>query len=80
MGELKSMEIEKLAQIYHEICREMINKQIGLITKPTIPYIEWKDLTEDQKNGRRFIAQKLLERYEISEKVIIQEKEYDSLF
>ncbi|KKN56973.1 hypothetical protein LCGC14_0566950 [marine sediment metagenome] len=62
------MEIEKLAKEYHEICREMIERQIGLITKPTRPYIEWKDLTEDQKDGRRFIAKNLLVKYNISDK------------
>lgn len=59
------MEIEALAKLYHEICREMVEKQIGMITKPTQPYIEWADLTENQKMGRRFIAQKLLEKLEI---------------
>lgn len=62
------MEIEKLAKEYHEICREMIEKQIGLITKPTRPYIEWEDLTEDQKDGRRFIAESLLSKYKMEVK------------
>ncbi len=54
------MYIEELAKDYHEICREMVEKQIGMITKPTRPYIEWNDLTEEQKDGRRFIAKKLI--------------------
>ena len=60
------MNIEELAKEYHEICREMIEKQIGLITKPTRPYIEWEDLTEDQKDGRRFIAKNLIKKYNIT--------------
>ena len=58
--------IETLAKDYHEICREMIERQIGLITKPTRPYIEWVDLTEDQRDGRRFIAKKLLAKFNIT--------------
>lgn len=57
--------IEKIAIEYHEICREMVEKQIGMITKPTRPYIEWEDLTEDMKDGRRFIAKKLIEKYNL---------------
>lgn len=57
--------IERIAKEYHEICREMVNKQIGMITKPTRPYIEWDDLTEEMKEGRRFIAKKLIEKYGI---------------
>jgi len=56
------VDVETLAKIYHEACREMVNKQIGMITKPTVPYIEWDNLTEDQKNGRRFISSELLTR------------------
>ncbi len=59
------MEIESLAKEYHEICREMVEKQIGMITKPTRPYIEWDNLTEEQKEGRRFIAKGLLIKFDI---------------
>lgn len=62
------MEIEQLAKDYHEICREMVEKQIGMITKPTKPYIEWDELTEDMKKGRMFIAEKLLEKFNMFEK------------
>lgn len=61
----KITNVETLAKEYHEICREMVNKGIGMITKPTQPYIEWQDLTEDQKNGRRFIAQQLLTKFQL---------------
>ena len=61
----KTPSIDELARAYHEICREMINQQIGLITKPTQPYIEWDQLTDDQKNGRYFIAEQLLLKYTI---------------
>jgi hypothetical protein len=56
---------EKIAREYHEICRQMVDEQIGMITKPTRPYIEWDDLTEDMKKGRMFIAEKLIEKYGI---------------
>ena len=57
--------VEEIAKTYHEICREMVNKQIGMITKPTRPYIEWDELTEDAKKGRMFIALKLKEEYKL---------------
>lgn len=59
------LETEIIAKEYHEICREMVEKQIGMITKPTRPYIEWDKLTENQKDGRRFIAKKILEKYKL---------------
>jgi len=62
------MNVEDLSKVYHEICREMVNNKIGMITKPTQPYIEWEALTEGQRNGRRFIAQKLLEKYRMLDK------------
>lgn len=62
------MDKEQLAREYHEICREMINKQIGMITAPTRSYIEWDELTDDMKLGRYFIAEELLKRFEIKMK------------
>jgi len=64
--ESKEERVERIAKDYHEICREMVNSGIGMITKPTQPYIEWKDLTENQKDGRRFIAKKLIDKYNIN--------------
>jgi hypothetical protein len=61
----KVTDVETLAKEYHEICREMANNGIGMITKPTQPYIEWDQLTEDQKNGRRFIAEKVLLKWDL---------------
>jgi hypothetical protein len=49
-----------IAEKYHEFCKQMVNQQIGMITKPTQPYIEWKDLTSDQKEGRFFVAEKIM--------------------
>lgn len=63
------MQVEELAKIYHEVCREMVNKQIGMITKPTQPYIEWDNLTDDQRKGRLFIAEELLKRLLITDKI-----------
>lgn len=63
--EERKKKIEKVAREYHEICRELVNKQIGMITKPTRPYIEWDDLTDEMKEGRRFIAEKLIHKYKI---------------
>ena len=63
-----------------------MEKQIGMITKPTQPYIEWDNLTENQKEGRRFIARELLnkfkirhrqKRFTVSELIDIKEDEYD---
>ena len=62
---MEQVPIEELAQAYHEACREMVNSGTGMITKPTRPYIEWKDLTEDQKNGRRLVARNLLAQFVI---------------
>lgn len=55
--------LERIARNYHEFCREMVNSGIGMITKPTQPYIEWDDLTKEMKEGRMFIAQKFLDTY-----------------
>lgn len=51
---------ESIAKQYHEICREMVNNQIGMITKLTQPYIEWKDLSDEQRDGRRFVAENII--------------------
>ena len=55
--------VEKVAREYHEICRELVEKQVGMITKPTQPYIEWDDLSDEMKKGRFLIARKLIEKY-----------------
>ena len=61
--------IEQLAKDYHEACREMVtHMQNTMITKPNVPYLEWDQLTDDQKNGRRFIAKELLTKYEMKRK------------
>ena len=60
----KKPTIEELAMSYHEICRELVNQnQDKMITKPKVPYIEWKDLSDEQKEGRRLVARRLLEKY-----------------
>ena len=60
---------EELAKEYHDICRVMVSQmQNTMIMKPTRPYIPWADLTEDQKDGRLFIARQLLERFTIHQK------------
>lgn len=61
--QLNELDVETLAKDYHEICREMVNKQIGMIIKPSQSYIEWKDLTEEQKEGRKFVARGFLKLY-----------------
>ena len=55
--------VEEVAKEYHEMCRELVNNQVGMITKPTRPYIEWDDLTDEMKQGRFFIAEKLIKKY-----------------
>jgi len=57
--------IEKIAREYHEICRKMVNEQIGMITKPDRPYIEWHELTAEMKSGRLFIAKELIKKYNL---------------
>ena len=57
--------IEKIAREYHEICRELVERQVGMITKPTRPYLEWDELTDEMKEGRYFIARKLIEKYDL---------------
>ncbi len=64
--------VEQIARDYHEICREMVNKETGMITKPTSPYIEWDDLTPEQREGRYFIARGLLERYHLFMRKIVR--------
>lgn len=59
------IKIDAVAMIYHEICRDMVNNQIGMITKPTRPYIEWNDLDDDMKAGRRFVAWNLMQHMKL---------------
>lgn len=63
----KEVELESLAIYYHDVAAKelVVNNQKNLITKPTFPYIEWKDLDEDKKEGRRIMMRKLLEQYRI---------------
>ena len=64
-----STQIEVVARDYHEMCREMVNSGIGMITKPTQPYIEWDDLTTEMQLGRLFIAKKIIDKYNLWGKV-----------
>lgn len=55
--EMKDTEL--LAKLYHEICNEMVEKPIGELSTVS-QSIPWKDLTDEQKKGRVFIAEKLM--------------------
>jgi hypothetical protein len=59
-------DVEKFARAIHEINRDLVNNHPDLlITHPTSPYIEWDDLTPDQKKGRLFIARRLIEQFAV---------------
>jgi len=68
------MKIESLAKILHESGREAVltNKVVKKDGAPLgqIKFIEWDQLSEDARKGRRIQAQYLLERFIIKKKKI----------
>jgi len=64
--ETKEVSIEDLCLTYHnDATKELVvNNAKNLITKPQDqkPFVEWKNLTEDMKEGRR-ILMKVLQKY-----------------
>ncbi len=68
----KSVWAELLARDIHEAQREAVAKGKTLtraLGSPPYPFIEWKDLPEKAREGRRLQAQYLLSRYNITPKV-----------
>jgi flagellar hook-associated protein FlgK len=64
---LSDINIEDLSIFYHNVASKelVVNNTKNLITKPTTPFIEWKDLTDEQKDGRRIMMGCLLKEYRI---------------
>jgi len=68
---MKKIEKEELAKLLHEAGREAVlkNKVLKKDGAPIgqIKFIEWDELNEDAKEGRRIQARYLLERLSIVE-------------
>jgi hypothetical protein len=61
------MTIEELAKILHEAGREAVQKNC-LVNPSSKGFIEWGDLNDQAKEGRRIQARYLLERYNLIKK------------
>jgi len=61
--------LNDLSIFYHNVATKelVVNNQKNLITKPVDqkPFIEWKDLTPEQKTGRMIMMDCLLKEYRI---------------
>jgi len=72
MKEISKARIESLAKVLHESGREAVltNKVVKKDGTPVgqIKFIEWDQLNEDAKEGRRIQAGYLLERFIIKKK------------
>lgn len=56
---------EQLAMILHEAGRKAVEqRKIYRSDLPVKPFCEWDELPEDAKEGRRMMADHLLENYE----------------
>jgi len=66
------MKVEELAKELHEAGREAVEKRktvvasLGLKT-PSI-FLEWNEITEDAKEGRRIQVRYLLSKFDIKKK------------
>lgn len=61
------LDAEQLAQVLHEAGREAVAKNLIVRTDvPTRGFIEWADLTEEAREGRRVQARFLLARFDIT--------------
>lgn len=58
-----------LAALYHESTRRPVNdgKTLAHATGNARPFVEWEDLTNDQRDGRRRTARSILCRYSVGE-------------
>ena len=84
------MEIEELAKVLHEAGREAVEKKMTVVASlgletPT-KFLEWGEINEDAKEGRRIQARYLLalcdiqyitKHFTISELIDIKEENYD---
>ena len=59
--------LDDLSIFYHNVAAKelVVNNEKNLITVPHGPYIEWKDLTTLQQNGRKIMMDCLLKEYRI---------------
>lgn len=68
----KEMEIEKLAKELHEAGREAVLKKKTVVAslglKTPSKFLEWDEIHEDAKEGRRIQARYLLAKYKIEER------------
>ena len=66
------MEIEQLAKELHEAGREAVEKRKTVVSslglKTPNKFLEWDEITEDAKEGRRIQARYLLARFNITDK------------
>lgn len=54
--------VEKLAMMLHEAGREAVARNLVVRNDvPVRPFVEWQDLTEDAKEGRRVQARYLID-------------------
>ncbi|MDR3166022.1 MAG: hypothetical protein LBU13_10645 [Synergistaceae bacterium] len=61
------MNVETLAEELHEAGRAAV--EAGATVNPTgSKFLEWDEITEQAREGRRIQARYLLERYEINKK------------
>jgi hypothetical protein len=61
------MDAEKLALVLHEAGREAVEKG-AVVNKAPGRFLEWCEITESAREGRRIQARYLLERFDITEK------------
>jgi len=66
------MEVEDLAKVLHESGREAVEKKMTVVASlglqtPT-KFLEWDEITEEAKEGRRIQARYLLKKYNIDTK------------
>jgi len=68
------MLIEDLAKELHEAGREAVEKGATVAAdkfgEKTRTFMGWNDITENSREGRRIQARYLLERYDITKKII----------
>ena len=65
-GPLKELSVEALAIELHEAGRKAVEE--GLTVNPTGKFLEWNEITEQAREGRRVQARYLLENYSIVSK------------
>lgn len=63
--EVEPMDVEELAKVLHEAGREAVLK--GKVVKkiPNEKFLEWNEITEDAREGRRIQARYLLKHFQI---------------